>query len=95
MHAKYGVKKNLKGGINHTQQPKFPYSTVYDLEKREYRTINMDTVLAIITKEGDEYIINQKEEADTLLVPLPQSEISTAKVLRNEPALQSMLSHDQ
>ena len=68
MWAEYGVKHNLKGGVNHTQQSHFPYSTVWDKCIKAYRTVNMSNVHAIITQEGEEYVF--EDEAVPLLVSL-------------------------
>ena len=73
MWAEYGVKHNLKGGINHTQQSHFPYSTVWDRVKKAYRTVNMSNVQAIITQEGVEYGFKKEEKTIPVLVPLQQT----------------------
>tara|TARA_R100000808_G_C2153733_1_gene164271 strand:+ start:1443 stop:1826 length:384 start_codon:yes stop_codon:yes gene_type:complete len=89
MHAKYGVKHDLKGGINYTQQSHFPYSTVWDITKQAYRTVNMDTVLAIITKDNKEYIFTHEEDkkADKILVPLQQTRSTKTEMLCNDATL--------
>ena len=56
IRCRFGVRHNIKGGTNHTQQNHFPYQTVWDLDKKAYRTINMDTAKSIIRKGGREYI---------------------------------------
>lgn len=56
IRCKFGVRHNLKGGVNHTQQNRFPYQTVWDLDKKAYRTINMDTATNLIRGGGDESI---------------------------------------
>jgi hypothetical protein len=44
MNARVGVKKYLKGGENKVEAPDRPYVTVFDVHKKGYRTVNVDTV---------------------------------------------------
>ena len=44
MTARLGVKKHLKGGQKSYNDKDFNHLTVFDLVKRGYRTINLNTV---------------------------------------------------
>jgi len=44
MLAKMGVEHNLKGGANKVVKPDNSYITTFDVEKFEYRTVNLATV---------------------------------------------------
>lgn len=44
MHCKLGVKKHLKGGTKKYDTEQLNYLTVYDLKKRAYRTVNLNTL---------------------------------------------------
>ena len=46
IHARVGVKKGLKGGTNRHQFSD-KYLTVYDMQKKQYRVINTDTLLSV------------------------------------------------
>lgn len=46
MIARLGVRKDLKGGTNHVT-PQSSYVTVYDMHKKAYRLINLDTLINI------------------------------------------------
>ena len=59
MRCRFGVQHDLKGGINYTQQPRFPYQTVWDLDKKAYRTINMDTAISVIVEDGNEFLFQE------------------------------------
>jgi hypothetical protein len=50
MNARLGVSINLKGGKNKVQAKDRPYLTVYDLDKKEYRTVNLDSTYMIKIK---------------------------------------------
>jgi len=43
MVARLGVKKNLKGGFNYLEGLNKPYKTVYDVQSKGYRAVNLDT----------------------------------------------------
>jgi hypothetical protein len=45
MTARFGVKKHLKGGELGYVPEERGYIVVFDVEKKAYRTINMDTLL--------------------------------------------------
>ena len=56
MNARLGVKKHLKGGVS-----KYDIDhllTVFDMVKREYRTINLETITSLVFK-GKNYTINK------------------------------------
>jgi len=48
MHARLGVKKYLKGGFKKYDAESLNYLTVYDLSKKAYRTVNLNTVKSLI-----------------------------------------------
>lgn len=60
MIARLGVKKHLKGGEKSFNDEDFNYLTVFDMQARGYRTININTLLSLkvngrtltITSEG-------------------------------------------
>ena len=54
MSLRVGVKKNLKGGVNKVESIERSYVTVFDMNKGNYRTINLRT-LESITARGDTY----------------------------------------
>jgi hypothetical protein len=54
MSFRVDVKKNLKGGENKVERLDRPYLTVFDMQKNEYRTINLRT-LKNITVDGVTY----------------------------------------
>jgi len=56
MTARFGVTKHLKGGELSYDPSKKGYMIVFDMSKKEYRTINMNT-LKRVTFSGIEYII--------------------------------------
>ncbi len=43
MVARLGVKKNLKGGFNSLEGKSKPYKTVYDVQAKGYRAVNLKT----------------------------------------------------
>jgi hypothetical protein len=47
MIARLGVKKHLKGGEKSYNSEDFNYLTVFDMQKRQYRTINLNTLVKI------------------------------------------------
>jgi len=51
-----GVKKYLKGGENKVVRPDNSYITVFDMQKQEYRTLNLKTLLRLKI-DGVEYEI--------------------------------------
>lgn len=44
MHCRMGVTKHLKGGTKKYDAASLNYLTVYDLQKKAYRTINVNTL---------------------------------------------------
>lgn len=44
MNARLGVTKHLKGGKKSYNPDDFNYLTVFDLAKKQYRTVNLNTV---------------------------------------------------
>lgn len=54
LNGRLGVTKHLKGGEN-TVQHLPQYLTVYDMQKQDYRNVNLDTVLSLKCA-GVEYI---------------------------------------
>jgi len=51
-----GVTKYLKGGQNKVVRPDNSYLTVFDMKKKEYRTLNLKTLLRLKI-DGVEYEI--------------------------------------
>lgn len=47
MNARLGVTKALKGGEKSYNDNDFNYITAYDMQKKSYRTINVDTIKKI------------------------------------------------
>jgi hypothetical protein len=47
MNARLGVKKHLKGGEKSYTAEDFNYITVFDMVKKQYRTINVSTLLEL------------------------------------------------
>jgi hypothetical protein len=47
INGRLGVKKYLKGGVNRVVRYDNPYETLFDVQKMEYRTTNLHTVLAV------------------------------------------------
>jgi len=47
MNARLGVTKHLKGGKKSYNPDDFNYLTVFDLGKKQYRTVNLNTVKEI------------------------------------------------
>lgn len=45
MTARFGVKKHLKGGELGYNAEAYNYIVVFDVDKKEYRTINMDKLI--------------------------------------------------
>lgn len=44
MNGQFGVTKHLKGGVNNTVKPDNAYMTIYDVQSKGYRTINLETI---------------------------------------------------
>lgn len=44
MNARLGVTKHLKGGKKSYNPDDFNYLTVFDLAKKQYRTVNLNTI---------------------------------------------------
>lgn len=42
--GRFGVSKDLRGGVNKVVKDDNSYITVYDKDKKSYRTVNLDTV---------------------------------------------------
>ena len=58
MTARFGVKKYLKGGELGYNPEELNYIIVFDVEKKEYRTINLDK-LVYLRYNGKEVIGNK------------------------------------
>jgi hypothetical protein len=56
MTCRFEVKKYLKGGSLAYDAASLNYLTVFDMEKKEYRTVNLNT-LQKLTFEGNTYTI--------------------------------------
>lgn len=56
MVCRLGVTKHLKGGVKKYDSDALNYLTVFDMQKQDYRTINVNT-LKSITFEGVSYEI--------------------------------------
>ena len=50
IHCRLGVKRYTKGGKLSYNQDYYNYLTVYDLQKKAYRTINVNQLLTINTR---------------------------------------------
>lgn len=44
MNCRKGVSQFLKGGVNHAIKPSNGLVVVFDMQKHEYRSLNLDTV---------------------------------------------------
>ena len=53
MRAQQGVKHNLKGGVNTVEREDRPYLVTFDVDKEEYRTINLSTVFHLKIDDVD------------------------------------------
>lgn len=58
MTARFGVKKHLKGGKLTWKPEDYNHIVVFDVEKKEYRTINLDK-LVYLRYNGKEVIGNK------------------------------------
>ena len=47
MHCRLGVTKHLKGGEKSYDSDKLNHLTVFDLSKKSYRTINLNTLISL------------------------------------------------
>lgn len=47
MTARFGVKKHLKGGTLKYDPEGYGYLTVFDVKKKEYRTINVEKIICL------------------------------------------------
>ncbi len=56
LNCRKGVNQFLKGGTNKVVQASNDYITVYDMQKRGYRTLNLGSVLAV-RFQGNAYSI--------------------------------------
>jgi hypothetical protein len=56
MVARFGVTKHLKGGSLKYSPEDFNYAIVFDMQKHEYRTINVNTIKSF-TYEGNTYTL--------------------------------------
>ena len=55
MTCRFGVKKHLRGGERSWSREQYPqYLTVFDMNKKGYRTVNLDT-LRRVAFGGEEY----------------------------------------
>ena len=50
MLARQGVEYNLKGGVNKVVKNSNTYISTFDVDKFEYRTVNLQTVTKLIVK---------------------------------------------
>jgi len=57
MNARLGVKRYLKGGENKVEAPDRPYMTVYDVQNKGYRTVNLHTVTKV-RANGNEFEVD-------------------------------------
>jgi len=58
MNARLGVTKHLKGGSKSFNDADFNYLTVFDLQKKAYRTVNLNTVKKITCKKDLTHLVN-------------------------------------
>ena len=58
INCRLGVKKHLKGGSLSYNPDDFNYLVVFDVEKKEYRTINMDRLI-MLKFNGKEIVGNK------------------------------------
>ena len=59
MVCRTGVRKNLKGGTNPAQAPKFSYLTVWDVQKGGYRMLNPATMRSLRLGGQDYEVVDQ------------------------------------
>ena len=51
MNCRKGVHQFLKGGVNHAVKPSNGLVVVFDMQKHEYRSLNLDTVSQVKYKK--------------------------------------------
>lgn len=57
IHCRLGVKKYTNGkGLSYNQD-NYNYLTVYDLQKKAYRTLNVDTLLKVTAKNKNYLVL--------------------------------------
>lgn len=47
MNGRFKVTKHLRGGVNKVVAPWNAYKTIYDVQAKGYRTLNIDTVTCV------------------------------------------------
>jgi len=47
MNGRFKVTKHLRGGVNKVVAPWNAYKTIYDVQAKGYRTLNLDTVTCV------------------------------------------------
>ena len=57
LNCRLGVTKHLKGGNKSFRDADFNYLTVFDLQKKAYRTVNLNTVQKIICKKDLTHLV--------------------------------------
>lgn len=57
MNARLNVKKHLKGGTLTYDPASRGYIIAFDMQKKQYRTINTNTLISLKAK-GDTYLVN-------------------------------------
>tara|TARA_S200002703_G_scaffold131032_1_gene118392 strand:- start:467 stop:748 length:282 start_codon:yes stop_codon:yes gene_type:complete len=57
MNARLNVKKHLKGGTLTYDPSSKGYIIAFDMQKKQYRTINTNTLISLKAK-GDTYLVN-------------------------------------
>jgi len=56
MNGRFKVTKHLRGGVNKVVAPWNAYKTMYDVQAKGYRTLNLDTVTSV-RAGGTDYFV--------------------------------------
>lgn len=66
MTGRKGVKKGVKGVGSTVARPDTPYVTVFDVVKKNFRVLNLETLLEIKTR-GTTYLVRGYEKYVTII----------------------------
>ncbi len=58
MNGRFKVTKHLRGGTNKVQAPWNTYKTIYDVQAKGYRTLNLDTITAVRAGGTDYFVVD-------------------------------------
>ncbi len=56
MNGRFKVTRHLRGGVNKVVAPWNAYKTIYDVQSKGYRTLNLDTVSCVRAGGVDYYV---------------------------------------